>query len=104
MSDRVDLGEVVEAGDAVGPLVVAVGAVPLVGPEAVHDGLEDGGEGRDADAGGDEHRVLRAEDVGRGRAERTVDVYLPQEVAIRCAALNKAFIRAFGPYVCHIVQ
>ena len=39
----------------------------------VHDGLQDGGEGRDPDAGADEHSVLRVEDqVGR-RAEGTVD-------------------------------
>ena len=39
----------------------------------MHDGLQDGGEGRDPDPGADEHGVLRVEDqVGR-RAEGTID-------------------------------
>ena len=46
----------------------------------VHDGLQDGGEGRDPDAGADEHSVLRVEDqVGR-RAEGTVDENLQRVV------------------------
>ena len=40
----------------------------------MHDGLEDGGEGRDPDAGADEDGVLGVEDLGGGRPEGSVDV------------------------------
>ena len=39
----------------------------------VGDGLEDGGEGGDADAGADEHGVLGPVDVGGGGAEGAED-------------------------------
>ena len=45
-------------------------------PVSVHYGLEDGGEGRDPDAGPDQHRVLRSIDVGGRRPERTVNIDL----------------------------
>lgn len=46
-------------------------------PVLVHDGLEDGGEGRDPDAGADEDGVLGPEDVAGRGAVRAVDVDLP---------------------------
>ena len=42
----------------------------------MHDGLEYGGEGRDAYACADEDRVLRVEDLGGGRPEGSVDVHV----------------------------
>ncbi len=45
-------------------------------PIPVHNGLQDGRERSHANAGADQHRVLRAEDLGSGGAERTVDVHL----------------------------
>ena len=48
-------------------------------PVAVHYGLEDGGEGSDADARPDQHRVLRAEDLRRRGAERAVDEHLKED-------------------------
>ena len=65
--------EVEHAGRyVVAPLVVAARALALDLPVAVHDGLEDGGEGGDADARADEDGVLGAEDVAGGGAEGTV--------------------------------
>ena len=46
----------------------------------VHDGLEDGGEGGDADAGTDKNGVLGVEDLGGGRPERPVDVHVQRLV------------------------
>ena len=54
----------------------------------MHDGLEDGGEGRDPDAGADEDGVLGVEDLGGGRPEGSVDVdvqrlvHLQREVCV----------------------
>ena len=47
----------------------------------MHDGLQDGGEGSDSDAGGDEDRMLSAKNVARWSSERTVDVDLGQQEA-----------------------
>ena len=38
-----------------------------------HDGLEDGGEGRDPDAGADQHRVLGVEDLTGWSSERSIN-------------------------------
>ena len=46
---------------------------------SVHDGLQDGGEGGDADAGGDEDGMLSAKNVARRSTERTIDVDLRQQ-------------------------
>lgn len=59
-----------------GVAMLAGGAGLARRPVAVHDALQDGGEGRDADAGRHQRRVLRAEDVRRRRAVRPVHVYL----------------------------
>ena len=45
----------------------------------MHDGLQDGGEGGDADAGGDEDGMLSAKNVARRSTERTIDVDLRQQ-------------------------
>ena len=42
----------------------------------MHDGLEDGGEGGDADAGANKHSVLGSVDVARGRPKWSVNVNL----------------------------
>lgn len=44
-------------------------AVPVTG----HDGLKNGGEGCDSDAGRNQHGVLGLEDVARRSTVRTVD-------------------------------
>lgn len=43
--------------------------------ELVPDGLEDGGEGSDADAGADQHADLVVEDVLAGRPKRAVHAH-----------------------------
>lgn len=63
-------------GQIVVPLILALGATPLRLPVPMHDGLQDGGEGRHADACADQDGVLRPEDVARRSAEWTVDVDL----------------------------
>ena len=45
----------------------------------MHDGLQDGGEGGDADAGGDEDGMFSAKNVARRSTERTIDVDLRQQ-------------------------
>ena len=42
-------------------------------PAPVGDGLEDGGEGCDPDAGAHQHRVLRPVDVAARRPERSIN-------------------------------
>lgn len=50
----------------------------------MHYGLQNGGEGRDADAGANEHSVLGAKDVARGSAVGAVNEDLPEgEQAVR---------------------
>ncbi len=68
------------------PSQMAPGALPfrLAIPE--HERLQDGGEGGDTDAGGDEDGVLGLEDVARGSAERSVQVDL-QHVLLLLAVL-----------------
>ena len=69
--------EVEHAGsNVVGPHVVAPGALALDLPVPVHDGLQDGGERGDADAGADEDGVGGAEDVGGGSSKRTININL----------------------------
>ena len=45
---------------------------------SAHDGLQNWGEGSDSDAGGDEDRVLRPEDVAGGSAVRSVNENLKE--------------------------
>ena len=80
--EEVDLPEVEDAGggEIVGPVVLAVGALVALLPVAVHDRLQDGGERRHADPRPDQHRVLRAEDLGRRSPERAVDEHLKTEL------------------------
>lgn len=62
-----------------GPLVVAARTrVPCL-PVAMHDRLQYGGERRDADAGGNEHRVLGAKYVTGRSTVRSVNVDLTDE-------------------------
>ena len=65
---------------SVGPFMLAVGALPLVGPESVHDGLEDGGERRHPDPRSNEDGVLGPENVTRRSAVRAVNVNLVGKV------------------------
>lgn len=58
---------------SVRPLVLAIRAFALVGPESVHDGLEDGGERCHSDPSRDQHSVLGAEDVAGRSSVRAVD-------------------------------
>ncbi len=64
----------------------ALGTLPLDLPIAVHDRLQDGGERGHPNPGADEDRVLGAEDVGRGRPERAVDVDLQRLVQLHLFA------------------
>ena len=72
--------------EVLSPAVLALGAdVPGV-PVAVHDGLEDGGEGGDPDAGADEDCVLGPENLARGGSEGPVDVDLKvDKVYVSCS-------------------
>lgn len=55
----------------------------------MHDGLQYGGKGSDADAGAYEYGVLGAEDVTRGRSVGSIDVNLWKHV------VNSYFARKF---------
>ena len=95
--EEVDLPEVEDAGggEIVGPVVLAVGALVALLPVAVHDRLQDGGERRHADPRPDQHRVLRAEDLGRRRPERAVDEHLEE---------NKLICNRFRERITQIVK
>lgn len=45
----------------------------------MHYGLQNGGKGRDANAGANEHSVLGAKDVARGSAVGTINEDLKEE-------------------------
>ena len=62
--------------------MLAARAAVTVLPVAVHDGLQDGGERGDADAGADEDGVLRPDYVAGRRAVRTVQVDLRRETGV----------------------
>ena len=69
------------------PAVRTLGAdVPGL-PVPVHDGLQDGGKGGDADAGADQDGVLGPEDLAGWCAERAVDVNLIQKLRSELAQL-----------------
>ena len=75
--EEVDFAEIEDgSGRAVGPLVIAFRTRISDLPELVHDGLKDGGEGRDADSRPDQDGVLGPEDLTSWSSERTVDVDL----------------------------
>ena len=42
----------------------------------MHDGLQDGGERSDSDAGADENRMLGPEDLACGGSEGSINVHL----------------------------
>ena len=72
--EEVDLGQAEHVSHVeVSPAVLTVWALALVGPESVHDGLQDGREGSDADAGCDQDGVLRPEDVAGRGAKGTIN-------------------------------
>lgn len=71
-----------------GPLEIAARTrVPCL-PIAMHNRLQYGGERRDADAGGNEHRMLGAKDVTGRRSVRTVDVDLLECVSLVCMLVH----------------
>lgn len=83
-----------------GPGVAALGTVLPGLPVAVHDGLQDGREGRDADAGRDQRRVLRVEYMRRRRAVRTVDINLinyKKKVLLRSRGLRVRILMELAP-------
>lgn len=66
-------------GYLAGPLELAAWTTVSRLPVAMHYGLQNGGEGRDANAGANEHSVLGAKDVARGSAVGTINENLKKE-------------------------
>ena len=58
------------------PAVLAFRADVSGLPVSVHDGLQDGGERSDSDAGADENRMLGPEDLACGGSEGSINVHL----------------------------
>lgn len=71
-------------------------------PVSVHDGLEDGGEWRHANAGGDQDGVLSSEYMARRRTIRTVYVYLKMRSMALTVAHGKCPEKGPGAPECQL--